>query len=332
MEEKEKTVIMFPNLSDRLREKGFDSLHNKQFSEALDCFNQLGEYGFEDEESEFAAVVCLIELHDLKEARKRCGALLKRSDRLFFEVLEMYLSVLLQQHDYQAVAEVVHFALADRELSNEQREKLYPLLSFAEKMEGLESEIPKSPEEEEVETALGTRDVAKQLQALYSLRQRGSTPAGPFVARFLEDETNHPYVKSVLLQLLMESGVRDEVSVTKYGRTMSVVPCELPDIKEDTFVTDVLLEAERGTGGQNPTMIQALAEYWYEIMFLVFPFSLLPLDVRVWAAVLEKIGSERFMLSPIDEQIVSRYGISQADMEEAYSQLLKIEQEGLLPL
>jgi len=332
MEGKEKTVIMFPNLGDRLREKGFDSLHNKRFSEALDCFDQLGEYGFEDEESEFAAVVCLVELHDLTEARKRCGALLKNSERLFFEVLEMHLSVLLQQHDYQAVAEAVHFALADRELSNEQRERLYPLLSFAEKMEGLESEIPKSSEAEEVEIALGTHDVAKQLQALYNLKQRGPMRADPFVVRFLEGEKNHPYVKSVLLQLLMESGVRDEISVTKFGRTMSVVPCELSDIKEDTFVAGVLLEMERGTGGQNPTMIQALSEYWYEIMFLVFPFSLHPPDVQVWAAVLEKMGSERFMLSPIDEQIVSRYGISQADMEEAYLQLLKIEQEGILPL
>ncbi|GAA3321034.1 hypothetical protein GCM10020331_034510 [Ectobacillus funiculus] len=80
-------------------------------------------------------------------------------------------------------------------------------------------------------------------------------------------------------------------------------------------------------------MIQALAEYWYEIMFLVFfHFLFFLLMFEFGQLFLRKLEVSVFMLSPIDEQIVSRYGISQADMEEAYSQLLKIEQEGLLPL
>ncbi|MFX3661421.1 MAG: hypothetical protein ACE3JN_15385 [Ectobacillus sp.] len=329
MERKENAVVLFPNLSHRLREKGLDALNNEQFHEALACFDQLKEYGLQNEHSEFAAVVSLLELQELQEAKQRCYALLENAETLFADVLEMYITILVQLHDYTAIAETAEMVLHKDKVSEEQKQKLSSLLSFAQKMKR-EEQAFLSGEEEEFAAIFQGNDVSKQLQALQLLKQRGRVRAFSFLQSFLRDETKHPYIKTSILHMLMEYDAAEQVEVTKFGKTVAVVPKELSSVRRSPFAQEVLEELERRIGNENPTMFQALEEYWYAITELLFPVQPLPNDARLIAAALEKIGAERFFTEVGDGQITGCYSISLSDLQTVYDWLLRIEKEGYL--
>ncbi|MFD3445420.1 hypothetical protein ACFDTO_12555 [Microbacteriaceae bacterium 4G12] len=327
MEEKENTVVLFPNLANRLREKGFDALHHKQFTEALDCFEQLRSYNLHDEQSEFAAVICLLESGQLRAAKQRCEELFHDSKKRQPDVLEMYLTILVQLQDYKAIVQTIEAELHNEHILDEQREKLVNLFSFARKMQE-EQDDPILDEEEFTAVFQGT-DIAKQLQALQEMKQRGTVTVFPFLQEFLSDDTKHPYVKSNVLYALMEFHAQGEVTVTKFGREMTVNVSEL-STREPSFETAVLEQLERGVGSKNPTMFQAVADYWQQMLYLLFPFYPNPENELLWAAVLEKIGCERFYIPAEDEEIANFYGVTISDLEDAYRLFLHIEKDGYL--
>lgn len=327
MEERENTVVLFPNLSQRLREKGFDALNKKNFHEALGCFDQLLDYKLQDEHSEFCAVVCLMEIGEWKEAKLRCHTLMRDSEAFNANVLEMYISILVQLNDYKAIAEITDLSI-EQNLSEEQKQKLIGLSSFAKKMQ---SELDGSLSDgEEFADVFQGDDIAKQLQSLQFLKRQGTVHAFPFLRSFLEDEMKHPYVKTSIIHMLMEYNVGEPVTVTKYGQTIKVVPNELQTVKDLQFVQDVLEQLENRVGNENPTLFQAVSAYWLEIQELLFPVKLQPEKSQIWAGALEKLGSERFFVQADDNEIADSYGISFSELGAAYEQLLQVEKEGFL--
>jgi hypothetical protein len=330
MQEKENTVVLFPNLSQRLRDKGFHALHNKKFHEALDCLDQLQNYGWQDEHSEFAAVVCLIELQEWKEARQRCYQLLDTSKQLFSDALEMYITILVQLHDYVAIAETAERTLKQHELSKEQTEKLMNLASFAGKMQG--NADSSMLDEEEFASVFQGNDIAKQMQMLQLLKQRGVVKAFSFFKEFLQNETQHPYIKSSVVHMLMEYQVDEEVIVEKFGQTVTINPSELSAVTDSPFAKAVLEQLENRAGNENPTMFQAILEYWYQILYLLFPVHPLPMKEQLWGAVLEKLGCDRFFIEADDEEIAKAYGVALEELQTSYAALLDIETAGYLPV
>jgi tetratricopeptide (TPR) repeat protein len=326
MEERENTVVLFPNLSHRLKEKGFDALNNKKFQEALDCFEQLLNYGLEDEHSEFGAVVCLMELGEWKEAKVRCQALMEGNEAFDADVLEMYISILVQLNDYKAIAKITDLTLRQHKLPEEQEQKLISLSSFAKKME--QEADAGLPDEEEFAEVFRGNDITKQLQALQLLKCRGTVEAFSFLQSFLEDETKHPYIKTSVIHMFMEYNISEAVTVTKYGRTVQVVPSELSPVRELPFVQAVLTELEDRVGQDNPTLFEAISTYWYEIQELVFPVQVVPERAQLWAAALEKLGTDRFFAEADDEVIANGYGVTSSELAAAYEYLLLVEKEG----
>ncbi|MCP8967343.1 hypothetical protein [Ectobacillus ponti] len=330
MEQKEKTVVLFPNLSDLLRDKGFEALHNQDFTEALECFEQLRCHGMEDERSAFAEVVCLMELHQLREARERCEQLMETASETFADTAEMYITLLVQLHEYGEIAKVIP-VLLEGGLSLEQAERLQSLQSFARK---LQQEAPEASmdEDEALHAVFQGYDAMKQLQALQELRQCGKVHAFSFLRTFLEDDTKHPYVKSVILHALMDGGIQEEIVVAKFGEVMAVVPRELQPAAEGEFAKEVLNLLERRLGMKNPSMYEALSSYWYEMLYVFFPFQPEPAQPSVWAAVLEMVGGERFEGFADAARIAGSYGAEVSEVLKAHEVFLCVERSGTLPV
>ncbi|MBO9130528.1 hypothetical protein [Bacillus sp. 165] len=329
MNKKQDTVILFPNLLHRLQEKGFAALHEKRFEEALQCFKQLAEHGLQEERTEIATVICLMELNELQEAKRYCELFFQNSKQAHYDVIEMYMTILIQLQRYDELAEIVQRVLEEYKLADTQREKLYSLLSFSKKMTA-GNDVNTATEYEELAPIFEGDDVMLQLQAVNEMKEYGSVRPVPFLLEFLRDEMKHPFIKSLIINLLIEAEVQKEIEIEKFGDRITIIPASLENVKEWAFSRDVIAAFERNAANDNPTLFEAMKEHWYQISFIFYPFIPNQADASVWAAVLHKIGYERFTEKLSDEKIERMYKITRKQLLEAYSLFLDIEKDAYM--
>ena len=102
MREKNRTnVIPFPNLKDRLLEKGMDALKGKNFQEALIMFSDAKKLDQDQAEIHLGIALCLMELGELEDAKKVCKKMLLEDIGHYFTVLQVYLTILIQLRQYE---------------------------------------------------------------------------------------------------------------------------------------------------------------------------------------------------------------------------------------
>ncbi len=121
---KENTVVLFPQLSERYIDEGFLALKERKFEDALRCFEILRQYNAETEQTELASVICLLELKRMEEAKDKCEQLLKTGVVLFGDILETYVTILVQTNDYEGVIETVEKVLQTKDIMPDQKEKI----------------------------------------------------------------------------------------------------------------------------------------------------------------------------------------------------------------
>jgi tetratricopeptide (TPR) repeat protein len=329
MNKKQDTVVLFPNLLHRLQQKGFEALHEKRFAEALQCFDQLAEHGLQEERTELAAIVCLMELNELQEAKKRCELLFQHSRQVNYDVIEMYITILIQLHNYEELEETIQSVLESQKLADEQKEKLLSLLSFAKKM-NVKEESHAISEYEELAPVFEGQNLTLQLQAIKQIKEHGSVRPFPFLLAFLRDETKHPFVKSLIISLFIEAGIEKEMEIEKFGKRMTINPSALEDVRKWGFSNHVISIFEQHIANENPTLFEAMKEHWYQISYIFYPFVPKPSDEAVWAAVLHKAGWERFIGEMPDQEIERIYNVEKEEVLEAYGVFLHIEKEGCI--
>ncbi|PHA00788.1 hypothetical protein COE51_05620 [Bacillus pseudomycoides] len=334
MDKKESTVVLFPQLSTRFIDEGFIALRERRFEEALTCFEMLRQYGAQTEQSELASVICLLELKEMKEARERCEELLETGELLFQDILETYVTILVQTNDYEGIIETVQSVLQTKEITEEQKEKLAQLALFAKSMLDGEEAVEISNDvffdEPAFADALLKGDYGKQLRAINRLPNRNVKSALPTLRKFLLDETKHPYIKTSILYVLMENQIQESIDVEKFGEIITIIPANLAHNPYDTG--EVLHILSDRLEHDNPTMYEAIITYWREMQTSIFPFPLLIEKDKLWAAVLERVGRKRFGMPIHEEQLLQEYDITLEEYHVAYQWFLRIEKEGFMPV
>ncbi|ENQ3077962.1 hypothetical protein [Bacillus multifaciens] len=335
MDKKESTVVLFPQLSVRYTDEGFIALRERRFEDALKNFEMLRQYGAQTEQSELASVICLLELKEIKEAKERCEELLETGEFLFQDILETYITILVQTNDYEGIIETVQSVLQTKEITVEQKEKLAQLALFAKGMLESEEAVVEiddslSFDEPAFADALLTGDYGEQLRAVNRLATKHVEKALPTLRTFLLDETKHPYIKTSILYILMDFGIQEKVDIEKFGETITIIPANLAYNQYDT--EKVLHILSERLEHDNPSMYGAIITYWKEMQTSLFPFPLLTDKAELWAAVLERVGRKRFGMPIHEEELLREYGITLEEYHIAYQWFLRIEKEGFMPV
>ncbi|MED4652454.1 hypothetical protein [Bacillus pseudomycoides] len=332
MDKKENTVVLFPQLSERYIDQGFMALRERKFEDALRCFEILRQYNGETEQTELASVICLLELKRMEESKDRCEKLLETGTVLFGDILETYVTILVQTNDYVGVIETVEEVLQKKELTVEQREKLAQLAQFAENMlNGEETTLVESDFDlEEFSKKLFVENFGQQLQVIHALLIKNLEKALPALRKFLVDSTRHPYLKTSIIYKMVEKRMKEEIEVEKFGERIMIIPAHLDH--NDEYSKKVIHILSNRLESDNPNMFEAIITYWGEMQASIFPFPLLIDKVEVWAAVLERIGRKRFGLIIDEEELMAAYNITVEEFHIAYQWFLRVEREGHLPV
>ncbi|WP_027409499.1 tetratricopeptide repeat protein [Anoxybacteroides tepidamans] len=318
-------IIPFPNLRQRLLERGLEALQVKQYKKALHFFYEAEKLEPNDPEVELSMIICLFELGEWEEAKERCCRLLEEQKVDDTELLPIYLSILIQLKQYKQAEAMIYKALQNRHLSPSLRDHFIQLLQLVGKMNTPLSST--SYYNEEIRQLLKSERLTDQMKAIKQLEEKEEIEALlPILKQYLNEENNHPMAKTMVLRLLTEKKVREAITITKFGETMTVVPAQLDESIETKFAAGVLERLERDLANDNPSLYEMASEIWLRYVYILYPFSAAFSSCEAWAAALHLTACHLQGSAEPLEGIAERYGASVEEVETLYKKLYEIEE------
>ncbi|WP_176222182.1 tetratricopeptide repeat protein [Tuberibacillus sp. Marseille-P3662] len=329
-------VIPFPNLEDKLLNKAIDLMQNKHYQEALPLFEQLHSVNDHHSQAAYGLAVCYVELGAYEEARNLTQDMLKTDTGNYYDVLQLHLTVLIQQRQYREAAQYIRAVIDEEEVPVDIRQTLNQLAYFAEQRmnePGQVDESSKAPDGISYDTM--SVDIDRLLngdrQDQWLGVRRAFEHLNPLVLEkilaFLTWEQGDPFLKSSIIKELKHVGYNDPVNIYKLGQTWTINPSQDEDCYEklQVAVTEVLqtwLESE------NPVFYQQALQVWEHFMIGVFPVTLAPENSLVWAlAVMDythQVNGVEYERQRFYDQ--SNVDFTETDVDQALEKLREIEE------
>jgi tetratricopeptide (TPR) repeat protein len=275
MKKEKGKIVPFPNLKERLLEKGMEALQAKRYEEAYEWLEQAKQFETDDADLELAIVVCLLELGEANEAKKRCQALLEQ-DKGDWSV---YLSILIHLQQYDEVVTTIE------SLQREGKDctPFLPLLEFSKKMCHFSAE---DQIRQLAYSLLEQDDWEQHVQIVKQLENKYIEPIVSILNDYLSDERKHPFVKTMMLRLLMGKQVKHVVTIQKFGKTMQCSPIQLTENEQVPFANEVLNMVESKFTHQNPGLYELVKSIWLRYLYMIYPFVPDEIPAEQWAEAL----------------------------------------------
>ncbi|XXM70954.1 tetratricopeptide repeat protein [Lysinibacillus sphaericus] len=273
-EEKGK-VLQFPGLKERLLEKGVQALENGEIQESADLLSQAYEMDPQNPDINTALVLALYENKQYDDAKVICKEMLLEGIGEYFEVVDMYLMILIQLHQHQDVVDTIHALFDEKEVPFEKEEHFRKLLHFSEKvLEGKEP-VNRMGEPEIPETSiLKDKSLEEQTLIAAQLVHQNIRPYLEELLACLKDGNSHPFLQSMILNVLREHGYDKEIIMSKLDTEVKVIPSELQDVFETETFKSVAEELEELLSQRNPTLYQHALELVKRHCFLLYPLEM----------------------------------------------------------
>jgi tetratricopeptide (TPR) repeat protein len=273
---KNNKIVYFPQLKERLFEKGIDLLKSGYLEQAVNLFEQAYEMDPSDGEVGSAMVLALYENKQYKRAKEVCKELLLEGQGDYFKVVELYLMILIQLNEHKEVVSTISALFDEKEVPADKEEHFSKLLSFSTRvLEGKETpstEKPDDSQERDVKILEG-KDLQEQTFILAELVNRNIRPHLPELLAGLKDEAAHPFIQTMILNVLREHGFNEEVQVKKFGKELTCVPESLEEVFQNPFYIEVNKRIEDLIAQRNPTLLQQLTDTFKRHSFLLYPIE-----------------------------------------------------------
>lgn len=321
-------IIPFPKLEERLLDRGMEALKDSQYKHALQIFNQLSEYNRDQyPEVEIGIVVCLLELGLYEDAKDKCERLLKEDVGDYFNIIQIYITILIQQSEFSEVVTLLETLFEEERIPPEHAEELFHLLEFSRKSieNNIDQEIP-IVYIDDIAQQLLNGSIEEQLQVIQKLRNEPALiKIIDTIKLVLENDKSHPIIQSMLLHLIMERQINDIFVINKFQRTMTVKLSDLKNIFDQSFTVEVLNILDDILGIENPTLFDNVKQLWERYLFAIYPFQPEVQQARSWAAALHKLGYELFGIDISDHELKAIYDVNNKVVASAYKQLVEAE-------
>lgn len=276
---------MFPGMVERLLTEAHDYAEHYQYDLANEKFAQALKYTVGDEGTLSVYAYSLYEAKDFELAKEICEDLLALGPILYFEAMELYLTVCMQLRQFQQVEKIIASLIEEEVIPEEQLEKFTRLKNLnadiaENKRQHEEEEIIQQSYEDEltVEVFLSKRP-EEQLIVVQDLTLMNIRPIAPILKQIIEHEVTHPFIKSLLLILLVEQEVNIDVVIQKFGcqKTVNPLTLELPTKMQQfqAITAQVLEELE-----QDPSTLELVQHLVAKHAIVTYPFEWLDYETE----------------------------------------------------
>ncbi len=328
---KKDNIILFPDLDKRYLERGLEAVQDKNFQEAVSCFEKAMEINPENSEIKTGLVLSYYELGMLRESKKMAKSMLEEGQGDYLQVLDLYMMILVQLHEYDEIVTTIEVLLEDGHVPAGKMEHFSKLLDFSRKMAALSD----MSEEEYGLEGIGTdkleltsiREQNEMMLLAAKLEKANIRPYIEEIKEYLENFEANPFFQSMLLNILKEQEYDKPIIIRKLGREMTVVPVSLDDIRSHKQAIEIMGILQDMLEHDNPVMLENINALLGRHFFLLFPFTLEGKSSAVWAGAYHSIVKEYYgMEDDMGDDLYSLYHVSPREMEEAKALINRLEE------
>ncbi|MFL6555833.1 MAG: tetratricopeptide repeat protein, partial [Bacillus sp. (in: firmicutes)] len=314
-------VIFFPGLEKRLTDKGLENLEKKKFKDAINLLEEAREYDPDNDEILIGLVLAYFEASSFQKAKALAKEMLHKGIGDYLQMVDLYLTVLIQLHEYQEIVTTVEALLDEKEIPTEKHDHFLTILQFSRRMaESRQLDLDEiEPEETTVQelNLLAIDNLNEQMLLVSSLAEKNIRPYIPEIADYLEAEAGHPFLKTILLTLLKEQEIDRELSIKKFGMERKVIPTQLPEVREEARMKEVKDILERRLESENPGLFQNTIGMVERSFFMSYPFELEPESTLAWVGAFHYLAQDYLGMNARIDFLSSEYGVSVKEIEEA---------------
>jgi tetratricopeptide (TPR) repeat protein len=324
-------IILFPDLEKRLMEKGVEKLQQKKYNEAIHLFSEAKTLAPENSDIQIGLILAYFESGNLREAKLLAKEMLKEGIGDYFRIVELYISILVQMNEYEEIAEVIQALMEEKEIPPEKYEHFSKMLHLSKKM--TEGKKDRRAEEETVDewkddelNLFSSHDPKEQMLKIVKLSKQNIRPYIEEIKSYFISEEGHPFIKTMLLNILKEQEYAKEVRVNKFGNSIAIVPVELTDVREQNKMNEITNKLKDRLENEDPVLFENIHTLIERHFFLMYPFELGPADPSVWAAAYHFIGAEYFGAACSVSEFAIKYHASTEEITKALRMIREVEE------
>ncbi|MHC0037443.1 tetratricopeptide repeat protein [Pseudoneobacillus sp. C159] len=321
-------IFLFPNVDKLLLEKGLDRLKNKKFNEAIEFLEEAQQLDEDNEDIAFGLIVAYFEVNNLTAAKELAQSTLKKGAVDYFQLIDIYITILLQLNEYEEIVATIGALLEEKEIPIEKLDSFTKILEFSKRKLDTVHSASEQVEDESIEewNLLEYESLNEQFLAVAELAHKNVRAYLPHIRIYLQSPDGHPFVKTMLLQLLKEQEVSQEVEVEKFDKYIKMKPVELPNMEQYLADSPGLEHLKNELEQDNPTLFESINAIFARHSFLLYPLSREPITPSVWAAAYHYIGLEFYGEQVSIEKLAKKYLINQGEISETLRFLKKLEE------
>lgn len=324
-------IIPFPGLKKRLYEEGIAQIKSEEYEKACELLREALAMDPFDDHVSYALLTAYVAAFDGQsyELVVDLGEeLLQKGIGDYFEVLEMYISSLIQLKQHDKVVEYLNILLTESGLTEEQEKHFQSLKNLSEKilLNQSSSDVQSKPTTRTVDE-FKVGDVQEHTIWIGHLKDKNIRPYITLLKDLLKDEDIHPFLQTIALNVLREHEYNEEMIVNTCGKTLRVNPSHLKEIGESSHFLQIVSILEDYLLDDNPTLFEQLFMMMNRHFFIIYPLQMEDFDPYVVALVYYKIGYDFYGMDFDVEHQCRRKKVEIDSFEVAYQWIMKIETE-----
>ncbi|ETI67769.1 tetratricopeptide repeat protein [Neobacillus vireti] len=322
-------VIFFPGIEKRLTDKGLESLHNKKFNEAITLLEEAKVLDPDNDDILVGLVLAYFEAGSFKKAKKLANEMLLKGIGDYLQLVDLYLTILIQLHEYQEIVETIEALLEEKEIPPEKIDHFITILQFSKRMaeNHLQGDSEDDPEESNHNklNLFENNNLNQQMLLISGLAEKNIRPYVAEIADYLKADNGHPFLKTILLTLLKEQEIDKELVVRKFSLEENVIPANLPEVRGQPRMEEVKVLLESGLESNNPVLFENTIGMVERIFFMSYPFTLEPDSPAAWAGAIQLLAEEYLGLDPKIGDIAREYAVHPKEIGQAIVKIEEIE-------
>jgi len=128
----------------------------------------------------------------------------------------------------------------------------------------------------------------------------------------------------LLLNILKEQDYAQPIELTKFSQTTSIIPSQLPDLRENDFFKKVSVLTESELLQQDPSLLEMIHSLLERHHFLLYPFDP-EQDYTAMAAAYHAMAEEYMTGQEVSDEVTKIYDIDDRKVKECMTYLKEIE-------
>lgn len=315
---KDENVILFPGMIENYIEKGLKYAEESNFMEAVSCFDEAKKYTALSDMVQSVYILSLLETGRAADAKEICEILYENKSPFFEQVIELYLTILLDLKEYSQLNEVLDSLMKDSTYTFQQHKNFKQLKELSIKMLTDTTYSKNDDMHNKLDSEQFKLDNFKRLsfsqqeQLLQMAFQVDIKDVSEEIIVIIESTDTIPTIKSLALLLLGAAGINKEVTVEKFGFKETVVPTAPPEYTAVDRVEPIKQHIENLLS-KDPTKLQMTLEMVHRHAYTLFPFD--------WVGYTNEIVANRYI-----EYVDVLFGNSELEQDEFFELLIVLEE------